>query len=126
MLTGSMRRNQQQTDQIHRLAIDGLEIQATLQPDEKSKEALQIQKAGVRYGHPSADPSRTQCLPREKPLQYVLFGYTGRTGGAPRKLRQKLPLVCGAKGGNDPIGGKQRVEIHIQRLGRLNCDARLF
>ena len=106
MLTRSVCWNQQQTDQIHWLAINGLEIQATFQPDEKSKEALQVQQAGMRNGHSSPDPGRAQCFSGEKPVLNVLGGYAGRAGGAPGKLGQKLSFVGGAQRSNNPLRGK--------------------
>ena len=75
---------EQQEDQIHRLVVDGVEVDRLLEAREQAKELFHLAKAAVGDGNAATHTGRAQAFAFDQNVQNGPFPDTGQFGRVPR------------------------------------------
>ena len=86
-------RRQQQKNQIHRLAVERLEIDRPLQPREQSEQAAEFRQLAMRDRHAIAHRGGTELLALQQNFQNRALALTRELGRAGGEFLDRL-LFC--------------------------------
>jgi len=96
---------EEQKGDIHRLAVEGVEIHRAVESGEQPEEPIESGQLAVGNRHPITDAGRSEPLALEKGVE---DGPLAERRQAPRRLRgeilQHLLLGAGAQGRHDRLG----------------------
>ncbi len=109
-------RSQQQKDQIHRLLVDGLEIDRVLEACEQAVKAVQVGHLAVRNGDAVADAGGAQPLAFHKDVEDGPLVQPGDIGRPPGEVLQGLFLAGGAQIRDNGLGTDELVDFHDRFL----------
>src|SRR5262245_26098918 len=93
MISGRALRGEPQKHDIHRSAVDRVEIDRVGKPRADAGDALQPGKLAVRDGNALAEPGRAEPLALQQRVEYVALLQAGEPRRARRQLLQELLLV---------------------------------
>src|ERR1044071_1974984 len=88
---GALRREQQE-DQIHRLAIERLEIDRPLEPRKQAEHVAELLQLAVRNGDAVADAARGELLTLQQDFENSLLVLPGKLRSLGGNLLQRLLL----------------------------------
>jgi hypothetical protein len=88
---------QEREDQVHRRAINGVEIDRRLEAQEDGAHAVEPAKPRVRHGHAGADPGRTHLFTGQQGIEHFAGVETEPPGGGFSQERQRLMFGVGGK-----------------------------
>src|SRR6476661_7224036 len=86
--------NQQQNDDVNRLAVDGVEVDGMAEAGEKRKRRLKTRQPRMRQRHAIADAGRAKLLALGDLAYDLLGGKTGLSRGLHRQLLKQAALVA--------------------------------
>ena len=110
-------RRQQHEDQIHRLAVERLEIDRPIEPCEQPEQLVEPDELAVRNGDPVADSGRAQLLALQQGLENAALALPGQLRGLRGKLLDRLLLAVDLQRRKDCVRRDEIVERHGTRSG---------
>src|SRR5919109_3669612 len=104
MIPARMLGSQQQKNQIHRLPIEGIEVDRFVEAREQANDALERSELDVRDGNAAAEPCRAQSFALQQRVKDFARGQSRQLRGTVAQLLKRLLLALGLEGRNDAFG----------------------